>query len=378
MDLHEKISQLKTSIHLSETRKRELKSQLLHTIDAQVVLSRHESTPSFFAKYIKPMPLLATLVVVILIGGSVSAAQAANPGDFLYAMKVNVNEKVEAALTIGSEAKAQKDTTFAERRLTEVANLAAKGSLNDSAKQELISRFSDAAQSAKKYIDQLRAEGNTTVAAELASHLESVLTAHENILSRLQAASASTTAAIFPIAQKVRGEIDLIKGERDDLDSEVEHGTNTSIVVTAANGRIGAAEKEISAADNFITSKASQLGASSMVDASNQLLIAKNYLTQAKTARDAGNFGQAFVLAGQAMRTAQQAKLRVRVNAVIHGDSGDDENGNENENELGNNRVQGRQDNASTATARERIRQKIELDGEDTESRIESLLKAGL
>lgn len=73
----------------------------------------------------------ATLLLALLLGtgGTSFAAQGAVPGDFLYPVKVHVNENVRSSLALGADAEARVQAKFLEERLEEAEKLAAEGKL---------------------------------------------------------------------------------------------------------------------------------------------------------------------------------------------------------------------------------------------------------
>jgi len=76
---------------------------------------------------VRPMPILATLVVTLgLFGGTALASQQSLPPDLLYPVKI-ATEQVKLALTPSVEGKIKAHLGFAERRLAETKKLAAQG-----------------------------------------------------------------------------------------------------------------------------------------------------------------------------------------------------------------------------------------------------------
>lgn len=73
----------------------------------------------------------ATLLIALMVGmgGTSFAAQAAVPGDFLYPVKIHVNENVRSSLAVGADAQAKLQADLLEERLEEAQKLAAKGEL---------------------------------------------------------------------------------------------------------------------------------------------------------------------------------------------------------------------------------------------------------
>src|SRR5436309_3366576 len=143
MNLIELLNKLKHDIRFGEDRKNLIKERLVQFIEAggavrENRLPRHiQQTSNIFGFLLKPisMPVFAIITILALMGGGTSlAAQNALPGDFLYPVKVNVNENIVAGLAFTAEAKAKVETDLAERRLEEAAELAEKSHMSAEAK----------------------------------------------------------------------------------------------------------------------------------------------------------------------------------------------------------------------------------------------------
>lgn len=81
---------------------------------------------SWFTKlhniYFIPMTI-AILIVLMISGGTTFAAESALPGDFLYPVKVEVNENIKSAFTFGADAEAELQADLLAERVTEVETL---------------------------------------------------------------------------------------------------------------------------------------------------------------------------------------------------------------------------------------------------------------
>lgn len=91
---------------------------------------------SFFFTY-QSMSTVAFLLVLVLGTGTSYAAEFSLPGDLLYPIKVTLNEEVRAALTTDQKERALWEVERAERRITEAAQLAAAGKLDERTREEL-------------------------------------------------------------------------------------------------------------------------------------------------------------------------------------------------------------------------------------------------
>ena len=129
------------------------------------------------------MPMAAALMVV-LGTGTVYAAGGALPGDTLYAVKVSVTEPMREVLAFSQTAKADFHTNVVQERLEEAETLVSQGRLTESttkALEENLNKHVAAAQTITKTL----AEGDPDTAADMATALDSSLSAHGAILARL-------------------------------------------------------------------------------------------------------------------------------------------------------------------------------------------------
>lgn len=313
MKLFETITKLKEVSTLNQNRKRVLKAELMQQI--RLNEAKHMSVvpaSSLFTNLFKPMPIIASLLVTLLLGGSASAAaETAKPGDLLYSMKVNVNEKVSAALAMNDESRAEKEAEFAGRRLDEASELAAAGSLSEQLKVDLEARFQAHADRAGKRIAKLEANGKAVEAADIASRFESSLQAHQTILDRLSGLTSSTVSSTAVLRGNLGEKLRNVMDVRSKIDADIKSTSTTPLVTFAAEGRIKAAENVIASVEKFIVGKEASLGAEATVEAKAKLALAKETLTQAEARFAADASGEAFTLAGKAHRMAQEARFAV-------------------------------------------------------------------
>lgn len=143
-------------------------------------------TPSPFL-FLSPAfvsPLAFVLILALVGGGTAYAAESAVPGDALYSIKVNVNEKITEALATSIETKAAAHAKFAERRLREAEVLAERGALTAKTKEEIEMRLDHHAEEIDIVVAEVGRE-NPGAAEELSSRLGSLLEAHSVLIERL-------------------------------------------------------------------------------------------------------------------------------------------------------------------------------------------------
>jgi hypothetical protein len=150
--------------------------------------------------YFKQRKFVPSLVVVLLLtvtGGISAFAEDSLPGDYLYLLKVNVNEQVKGVVAVTPEAKARLAVETTERRLQEAVILSSQGKLTDEKKQIIQGQLSKNATDVKNSVADLVASNNISAAQEVSTNFEASLKTHELILATLtknaEDADVSTT-----------------------------------------------------------------------------------------------------------------------------------------------------------------------------------------
>ncbi len=156
----------------------------------------------------------AFAVFVFLIGsggGTSYAAQGALPGDVLYAVKIHVNEFVEAALATSPVAKAEVQAVLAERRVEEAQTLASRGMLTEVAATELQIRFDEHATAAQSLTKEL-AVIDPGAAVQIGTQFSSSLAANDAVLVSLgeQSQNEETKNTARVLSERVRAQKDAI------------------------------------------------------------------------------------------------------------------------------------------------------------------------
>jgi len=135
---------------------------------------------SRFAFMLHPMPLIASLLIVVVSGVSVAgAAEAALPGDALYSVKVNMNEEVKLALARSPEKKAAVTLERAERRLQELATLNERGDVSETLRAEIDDRLDAHVHAA----EVTGTEVDESSARDIERRVVALLRAHEGLVS---------------------------------------------------------------------------------------------------------------------------------------------------------------------------------------------------
>lgn len=325
----------KAKLFITFDRKDAMRAELMHFVDVHEakifkkeadesfhkIISHSQYAPTsrrlFRHRMFSPLWVTASMVILLVAGSGVSfAAQGSLPGDVLYPVKVNVNEKVQTALAFTPKAKVQVEQSLAETRIEEAETLAAQGRLSDTIKSDLSENFNAHAASAQARNAEIKSGGDVNGASDLDSNFESQLAAHAAIIARLSGKSSTTANAIQPLLMRVHAAIQNVRQDRVNAETEIasQNGSDTQL---AAQGKINAATHVIVGAGNFLDAKAAQLGSDATVNAEGELTAASTTLGQAQAQFAAGAYADAFRLAGTALRAAQASKVFVKADTDL-------------------------------------------------------------
>ena len=161
------------------------------------------------------------LIALIVVGGSgVSYASTdALPGDKLYNVKINVNEKIEEKLAFSTEAKVTVQTQKVERRLTEAQKLVEKKDLSPEKKEIVKTNLEKNVSEVAESIENLKNEGKIEEALETTSKITPVLEAHKKVLTeqKVEAKTEEETTTEVMTFSAMRSVEAVVETETDSL-----------------------------------------------------------------------------------------------------------------------------------------------------------------
>lgn len=259
---------------------------------------------------------VAFALVLVLGSGTVFAAQSALPGDPLYAMKVNFNEKLPEVLAT-EEVKVALATERVERRLEEAELLAVQGRLTPE-KQAVIE--AQLHKSTNEFHARLAVlaehEDGETKVADAQSDLEASLEAHERVLASMSLnvprvrdtvgsllATVKTQAAVTRVARAELEDSIARKNTNRTRTVAVEKKSDATVALNQVRATVSQAE------DRGSVSRDTRDGA-----AENTLRVEAAINEGEDRLRD-GEFGDAFRTFQEAIRTAKATTLGIEAEA---------------------------------------------------------------
>ncbi|MES3004578.1 MAG: hypothetical protein V4690_00525 [Patescibacteria group bacterium] len=152
---------------------------------------KEAATPSpfyhtFFATHRMLLGSMAMLVLIVSVtGGTSSVAQYALPGDLLYPVKINVNEKLESFMSFDTETKALVEIKHIDNRLMEAETLQTANKLDGTRKADIESGFKSDIKNAVEHINTLNSQGNRKNANKIKINIESSLTKYKGVVDKI-------------------------------------------------------------------------------------------------------------------------------------------------------------------------------------------------
>lgn len=218
--------------HLSATEKAEMKSVLLRHVKAnpaqnEILLTRATPSPFFSIYNFRNKKTLPILVIAgLLMGSSVSfAAENTVPGDVLYPIKIQVNERVLGAVAVTPKAQAAWDVRLVERRLEEVERIAVTPGVLLEVQQITQSNLEKYTNRVKARVAKFEQDEDSEDAIITAEGLANTLRNHEGLLVGLNVQTVGSYTTNGETATSSVEEINL----------PAEATTNTTATVSTTN-----------------------------------------------------------------------------------------------------------------------------------------------
>ncbi|MDX1608334.1 MAG: hypothetical protein R3251_03940 [Candidatus Spechtbacterales bacterium] len=302
----------------------------------------------------KPMAALLIIALLFSFGGGTSlAANDALPGDALYPVKVNINERVEGIFAFNEEAKAEFHLEKAELRLREAEELAEKNEANESNIIKVEYGLEKHIERLEKRADKFEEKGNKAKAEELRARLEAMLEVHTEFLSALQIYLDSLNSELGPEINKIKIEgkenalgrlIIKIESENEeeeegedenedeDEDDEEEDENNGPSQEAALNAQV-LVEKRMKMTIDFAKKMNAKTNAEINEEAQSHINSAEELYNEGTAQLEAENYTDAFASFRAAHKEIQRAQSKIAANMGLSFEFDDDDEEDEEEEE---------------------------------------------
>ncbi|MCR4261059.1 MAG: DUF5667 domain-containing protein [Candidatus Colwellbacteria bacterium] len=261
----------------------------------------------------KLMPLVLALLLTFS-GGTALAANSSLPGDFLYPVKVGMNEQIRGALAFTGEAKAGYQGDLAMKRIEEIEQLVAEGDIEVVLKEKIEERFEKHSEKTLSLIEELEAKGNFEAAAAVGARFEASLEAHNELIARISDDSDAIKARIESTLQRLRARLDVATKARVEAEARLESGGSEARARVGATIEANEEQSEraiVSAKDNF-TKYESKLSDLAKTAVQSKITSAEEMHASGIANLEAGNLVDAFVDFQNAFSLTHQANVMMK------------------------------------------------------------------
>ena len=277
-----------------------------------IYLPRFHFTPVF----------ASVLLLAMTVGGTVSyAAESALPGEFLYGIKVHINEPLAGSFKFTSESRARYETRRTIRRLEEAEHLAVRSNLSRVAAATISDKVRWHSAKVRKNIESLRSGGFADAAASLDAELMASIQAHENILVRVALSRQNLKNEIATVLRGMEIEEGVTVAIADDATEPLALTQETSLIATRAAKRVDnhaveqlqTAKMKIEESRSAIESMRKTSGMDAVNFSLEKIENAKMQLKEAELLLAEGNAEASVHLRKFSLAEAEEAKLLVKI-----------------------------------------------------------------
>ncbi|MHB8871396.1 MAG: DUF5667 domain-containing protein [Candidatus Doudnabacteria bacterium] len=187
----EKLIATLRSVSLSSEEKAEMFRNIKTAIASDAFKEELKPRPFYsftFAFFRSNRYAIAVVCLVVLVFSSAGISQAADkslPGDFLYPVKTQFNEKIKASFanTPAKKVKVESDLTI--ERLKEAEALSSQGKLDNQKKEYITKSLTEHSEKIDMNISEVKEHVGSDAALELDDSLGSSLVDHTDVLDKL-------------------------------------------------------------------------------------------------------------------------------------------------------------------------------------------------
>ncbi len=257
--------------------------------------------PGFLFSH-KAISMYSIALLVMIFGVSQVAADAL-PGEFLYPVKINVNEGVVKSLSITNKSKARVYADIAEERLIELEKISKISEPSQEIVDDLNTNFKEHSEKSHEYITKIKEEGDLSAANEIVSDFKTALDAHTEIIPEVK--GHENTVNEVSIQNSKLTELDK------SIDAQIASSTDQSDLDEIASETLENSEKKIKKLD--ISLKKIEDASENTVEAQETLELAKDVIEEIKDNLEKGNVKEAISLSDQINMIVNKTTTQIEV-----------------------------------------------------------------
>lgn len=247
-------------------------------------------------RFVKQRQVVMVALVLFLIlggaGGTVLAAKSSLPGDLLYTIKINVNEKLEMALAVDTESQARVAVKHAIERIEEVEKLAMEDKIDESNQESIKESLALQSKKASENILKLKVEGNIDAAIGISSDFENSLSNHKKNLEDIaQSKKAGGKTLLTKTRESIHDNLLASAKVRLVLESNLSSSSQILMSKKAATNELNSSQKKLKNIE-VLVKKSYDIDE----ETKNDLRVILNTVTESEEKINVGAYGNAVVL----------------------------------------------------------------------------------
>jgi hypothetical protein len=176
----EQFKQVISRIHLDTAEKAQLASEMKAFLDTHSPIRSRWHFPVFTLK-----TTFALFAIILIMGSTSTIAEQANPGDPLYWVKTDVNERIVHVLSFTDEAKAKSQISFANKRFEEINALLKNTTSDKEDISEAITHLNEHSEYVEEYIEKNTKEGDVAESFDTAIDFSAIINANEQLIGQI-------------------------------------------------------------------------------------------------------------------------------------------------------------------------------------------------
>lgn len=212
---------------LSDTERADMLRGFLRYADANPASEPVRAVRSPYLRLLHS-PVSYSLVIFLMLGGTVYAAEGSLPQDFLYPLKTEVLEPIAVQLApLAGVDRGNAHVAIVERRLGEAETLLAQGDLDAESASILAQKIGESSAEVHEYASGTAKQGRIADALDTSSHLETLLEGHEEALAATANDQDSEASSSDELIDAVSDQGDQAEDESESIELQLAEGTST-------------------------------------------------------------------------------------------------------------------------------------------------------
>ena len=259
------------------------------------------------------------LAGILGIGG-IAYAENSLPGDFLYPLKIHVNEEVLSGLSFTSKAHGDWEAQRVTRRLEEAETLVARSALDMNTKDELVKTLNAQLQNVQNDAQKLSMNGDGNTASMLLSRLETTLEVHKNVLEKvgesLPSENQEQNEPVMNMLQSIEDAKEATAVSRLAIEDQMDVDEEARLF-QGVQKEIADAERELKDLERALVYGWLDVPPRLFAEAINQASVASGALMNAKRELSEGNVQDAQTLVRTSKRNMDEVTLLLKIQDTL-------------------------------------------------------------